>query len=96
MSDETAQASNDPGAISGGFFAAAGSDVGADLDPSSLVARYRGLIDHLPAIVYIDGVGPDDPMIDVSPAIEPLLGIARDAWLGNVMSWEQIVHPDDL
>ena len=46
----------DPHAIEGGFFAPTdgGSDLTAQL--ADLEARYRGVIDHLPAVIYIDGV----------------------------------------
>ena len=42
---------------------------------ADLEARYRGLIDHLPAVLYIDGVDKDGPMVDIGPGIESLLGI---------------------
>ena len=86
---------HDPHAIESGFFAGSG-DVGDVAWLRDLESRYRGLIQHLPAIVYIDGLGPDDPMIDVSPAIEPLLGIPREVWLSDPMAWQRVVHADDL
>jgi diguanylate cyclase (GGDEF)-like protein/PAS domain S-box-containing protein len=60
-----------------------------------LEARYRGILDVLPAVLYIDGVGPDDVMVDVSPGIEDLLGVTREEWLARFQGWEDIVHPDD-
>ncbi len=60
-----------------------------------LEERYRGLIDRLPAVVYLDGVGPDAPMIDVSRGVEDLLGISREALLASPQSWVGSVHPDD-
>ncbi len=60
-----------------------------------LEARYRGLMDRLPAVIYLDGVDDDDTMIDVSPAIEQLLGIPRDEWLRAVDGWHAFIHPDD-
>ena len=33
-----------------------------------LELRYRGIIDRLPAVLYVDGVAEDEPMIDVSPS----------------------------
>jgi diguanylate cyclase (GGDEF)-like protein/PAS domain S-box-containing protein len=87
----------------GGFFA--DDSIGEDaalLGPASLAerlrdleVRYRGLIDHLPAVLYVDGVGDDDTMVDVSPGIETLLGITREEWLSEFLAWTSIVHPED-
>jgi diguanylate cyclase (GGDEF)-like protein/PAS domain S-box-containing protein len=61
-----------------------------------LEARYRGLIDRLPAVIYIDGVGETDAMIDVGPGVMELFGVTREEWISTVTSWREIVHPDDL
>jgi len=95
--DEHAEnAGHDPRAIESGFYAAQDapmSDARARL--ADLEARYRGLIDHLPAVLYIDGVADDDSMVDVSPGIQGLLGVSPDAWLDGVYGWSEYVHPDD-
>ncbi len=85
----------DPHAIEGGFFAPSedGSDLASQL--ADLEARYRGVIDHLPAVIYIDGAGDDDPMIDVSPGIEDLLGVTREDYLREGSDWTDYIHPDD-
>ena len=85
----------DPHAIEGGFFAPAdgGSDLTSQL--ADLEARYRGVIDHLPAVIYIDGARDDDPMIDVSPGIEELLGVTREDYLREGSDWTDYIHPDD-
>jgi diguanylate cyclase (GGDEF)-like protein/PAS domain S-box-containing protein len=57
--------------------------------------RYRGLIDQLPVVVYLDGTGPDDNMIDVSPAIQELLGVSRQEWLSDYLGWQKFIHPAD-
>jgi len=87
----------DPHLIEGGFFAPIPS--GASDDAARLVdleARYRGLIDRLPAVVYIDGVGEHDRMVDVGEGVEELLGITREEWLAGFQAWERVIHPDDL
>ena len=80
----------------GGFFA---DGVPPGPDPAvalkELELRYRGLVDRLPAVIYLDGVGPDDPMIDVGPGVQELLGISREEFLGTPQSWVDTVHPDD-
>ncbi len=57
--------------------------------------RYRRLVDRLPAVIYIDGVGEGDPMVDVSPAIADLLGVSREEWLETYLGWERFIHPID-
>ena len=57
--------------------------------------RYRGLIDRLPAVIYLDNVNEGETMIDVSPAIETMLGITRQEWLSTYLGWQEIIHPDD-
>jgi diguanylate cyclase (GGDEF)-like protein/PAS domain S-box-containing protein len=53
-------------------------------------------MDRLPAVIYVDGAGGDDPMLDVSPAIEELLGVSREEWLDADLGWQRFVHPEDL
>ena len=60
-----------------------------------LEARYRGLIDRLPAVIYIDGVGDGDTMVDVSRSMQDMLGISRDEWL-STSAVAPDRHPDDL
>ncbi len=92
-----------PGSAAEGFFAPElRTDVGA-LERDELErllmdvhTRYRGLLDQLPAVIYIDGVAEDDTMIDVSPGIEELLGIPREQWLNDHLGWMRTIHPDDV
>jgi PAS domain S-box-containing protein len=58
-------------------------------------ARYRVLVEHVPAIVY--QVAPDDDRhtIWVSPAIEDALGYTREEWLDQPDMWMELLHRDD-
>jgi PAS domain S-box-containing protein len=60
-----------------------------------LETRYRTLVEELPAVVYMDGVGDHDRMIDIGPSIKDLLGISREEWLGSFLPWDDALHPDD-
>ncbi len=62
---------------------------------ATLESRYRGLIDHLPAVIYIDAIAEGEPMIDVGPGVEELLGISRSDFLGSPLVWAQAIHPED-
>ena len=61
-----------------------------------LELRYRGIIDQLPAVLYVDSANPDEPMIDVSPSVVDLLGIDRERFLSRPYAWASAIHPEDL
>jgi PAS domain S-box-containing protein len=58
-------------------------------------ARYRVLLDQIPAIVFMayldEGIGE----AYVSPQIEAALGVSRSEWLEDPIRWYQHIHPDD-
>jgi PAS domain S-box-containing protein len=58
-------------------------------------ARYRALIENIPAVVYV--VAPDDDRktLYVSPQVEVALGYTRDEWLEQPDIWMELLHPDD-
>jgi diguanylate cyclase (GGDEF)-like protein/PAS domain S-box-containing protein len=57
--------------------------------------RYRGLIEHVPAVSYIAGWDPDAPFEYVSPQIEELLGIPAERFVTEPELWSERLHPDD-
>ena len=77
-----------PSSLAGGI-----ADLRSQLD--DLEVRYRGIIDRLPVVIYIDGVGGSEPMADVSLSIERLLGVTRDEWLTRRNGRIHDVHPAD-
>ena len=68
---------------------------GDRLEPSTDEARYRALVENLPAVIY--QVAPDDDRrtIYVSPHVETALGYSREEWLGQPDIWMELLHPDD-
>jgi diguanylate cyclase (GGDEF)-like protein/PAS domain S-box-containing protein len=58
-------------------------------------AKYRAIVEDIPAIVYIDEI--DDVMSTsyVSPQIEELLGITADEYMTDPDLWYEHLHPDD-
>jgi diguanylate cyclase (GGDEF)-like protein/PAS domain S-box-containing protein len=61
----------------------------------STVARYRALVEQLPAIVYVDRADESMQTTYVSPQIEPLIGISADAYMSDPHLWYKHLHPDD-
>lgn len=58
-------------------------------------ARYRTLVEQIPAIVYIAEFGEEGRWSYVSPQIERILGYAPDEWVSNPTLWFDRLHPDD-
>src|ERR1700678_2680630 len=71
----------------------AGDDSG--YQPRSVEARYRALVEQIPAVVlmaYLDkGIGE----AYVSPQIEAALGFSQHEWLEDPVRWYEQIYPDD-
>ncbi len=61
----------------------------------NLEAKYRALVEQIPAVVFMayldEGVGE----AYVSPQIEAVLGFTQEEWLQDPVRWYSQVHPDD-
>ncbi len=61
--------------------------------------RFRALVEHLPAIVYIDepdpGRGGLARPVYVSPQVETILGYSPEEWLSDPDLWLRVMHPAD-
>ncbi len=57
-------------------------------------ARYRNLVEHLPAVVYIDSAS-ELNTVYVSPQIESLMGYTPDEWTSDSGLWNSRLHPED-
>jgi PAS domain-containing protein len=76
MTSETEATHVDPSSTREGYFAPPSGDKDDRL--RELELRYRGIIDQLPAVLFVDSAIASDPMIDVSPSVIDLLGISRE------------------
>jgi len=61
---------------------------------SEAEARYRTLVEQIPAIAYIDPVE-DGPTVYISPQVASILGYEPEDWYADPDLWSKIVHPDD-
>jgi PAS domain S-box-containing protein len=61
----------------------------------NMEARYKVLLDQIPAVVFMayldEGIGE----AYVSPQIERLLGFSQKEWLEDPVSWYRQIHPED-
>ena len=66
-----------------------------ELELRASEARYRALVEQVPAVVY--EMGPDDERrtIYVSKFVEELFGYTRGEWLDQPDIWIELLHPDD-
>jgi PAS domain S-box-containing protein len=58
-------------------------------------ARYRALVEHIPAVTFLASLDADAHELYVSPQIESLLGFSQEEWLANPILWYTQLHPDD-
>jgi diguanylate cyclase (GGDEF)-like protein/PAS domain S-box-containing protein len=56
-------------------------------------ARYRALVEEIPAVVYADEGG--EMTTYVSPQIEHILGVTQEQYKADPDLWISMVHPDD-
>ena len=58
-------------------------------------ARYRALVEQIPAVVFTADLDQCLGRAYISPHIEVTLGFSRDEWLEDPVLWYQQIHPDD-
>jgi PAS domain S-box-containing protein len=59
-------------------------------------ARYRNLVEHLPAVVYVDSPDVEPLSLYVSPSSTEILGFAPIEYLNDPSLWMRTIHPDDV
>jgi PAS domain S-box-containing protein len=70
---------------------------GSEAELRDTEARYRTLIEQLPAIVYSEDVESDRlRLVYVNPRVQELLGITPEEWIADAGVWFRMIHPDDL
>nr|MCU0687398.1 ATP-binding protein [Polyangiaceae bacterium] len=58
-------------------------------------ARYRALVEQIPAVTFMAALDGGSREIYVSPQIETLLGFSQKEWLDDPTLWFKQLHPDD-
>jgi PAS domain S-box-containing protein len=61
----------------------------------NLDAKYRTLIEQLPAVVFMVSLDRGSGEAYVNPQIEKMLGYSQEEWLEDPIRWYQRIHPDD-
>ncbi len=59
------------------------------------VARYKTLVEQIPAVVFMAFLDKGIGEAYVSPQIEAMLGFSQEEWLNDPVRWYSQIHPDD-
>lgn len=62
---------------------------------SEAEAKYRTLVEQLPAIAYIDAIDDDSSTVYISPQVEELLGYSPQEWIEQPDLWSRLIHAED-
>lgn len=57
--------------------------------------RFRAIVEHVPAAVYLDAADTSMRTMYVSPQIEDITGIPPQEWKRSPSSWADALHPSD-
>lgn len=64
-------------------------------DSPDVEARYKILVEQIPAVVFLAFLDKGIGEAYVSPQIEAMLGFTQEEWLNDPVRWYQNIHPDD-
>ncbi|MEX0753731.1 MAG: EAL domain-containing protein [Actinomycetota bacterium] len=67
----------------------------ADDARRSAEARYRALVENIPAVTYADELNDEATTAYISPQIEELLGYTVEEFTASDDVWIEVLHPDD-
>jgi PAS domain S-box-containing protein len=58
-------------------------------------AKFRTLVENIPAVTFIAPLDESVPELYVSPQIEQMLGFSQKEWLEDPVLWHRQLHPED-
>ena len=63
--------------------------------PPDAAARYRTLVEQIPAVIFMAFLDQGLSEAYVSPHVETSLGFTQEQWLNDPVRWYNQIHPDD-
>jgi len=57
--------------------------------------RYQSLVEHTPAVVFLDKADEDETGIYISPRVEELTGYSPSEWLTDSSLWDSMIFDED-
>jgi PAS domain S-box-containing protein len=67
----------------------------SNIESHDVDARYRALVEQIPAVVFMAYLDKGIGEAYVSPRIEAALGFSQDEWLEDPVRWYEQIYPDD-
>ncbi|MGZ8625286.1 MAG: sensor histidine kinase [Actinomycetota bacterium] len=58
-------------------------------------ARFRDLVEHIPAVTYRESVDADPELFYVSPQVTQVFGYRPEEWTWGPGFWDEHLHPED-
>jgi two-component system, sensor histidine kinase and response regulator len=68
----------------------------AEANHFEVAAKYRTLVEQIPAVVYLGEYGEHGDWLYISPQLERVLGYTPEEWLAHPHPMASFTHPDDL
>jgi hypothetical protein len=68
----------------------------AEANHWELAAKYRTLVEQIPAVVYLAEYGEQGDWLYISPQVERVLGYTPEEWLAHPHPMASFTHPEDL
>jgi PAS domain S-box-containing protein len=66
-----------------------------ELDVRTSEAKYRALVEQIPAVTYIEAIEGLSNMTYVSPQVRGMLGYSPEDWREDSDLWVKLIHEDD-
>lgn len=64
-------------------------------EPPDVAARYRTLVEQIPAVIFMAFLDRGLSEAYVSPHVETILGFTQEEWLNDPVRWYTQIHPED-
>lgn len=84
-----------PGVCPAGVYPPGPAETTFDPQLPNVEARYRALVEQIPAVVFMAYLDRGIGEAYVSPQIESALGFSQEEWLEDPVRWYEHIHPDD-
>jgi PAS domain S-box-containing protein len=69
--------------------------IAAAIERQRAEERYRAIVEHVPAVIYLDKFGPEMQTVYISPQLEEVLGVTPERWIREPSLWLELIDPDE-
>jgi PAS domain S-box-containing protein len=61
----------------------------------TMEARYRALVEQVPAVIYTDSAENMFETLYINPQVKMMTGYTQEEWMTDNDLWNKLIHPDD-